>query len=142
MKTKMYSILVIFAVAFLFSSCSKYEEGGPMFSKKGALTKEWEFSKYEAYNDNDDHPSENHSDYEETLIFEKDGTFERTVDYGSGTSFDYEGKWEFVDDKKFVRIIYEGDNYSSGFTWRIYKLKKDELIFEENDGDLIEYKAS
>lgn len=140
MKKKALTLLFLFGGAIIFSSCSKYEEGGPLFSKKGTLTAEWEFDDYEAYNDNDDHQSVNHSDYEETLIFEKDGTYEREIEYGNN-SYDYEGKWEFFDDKKYIRVIYEGDNYSSGFTWRIYKLKNDELIFEEWDGDLITYTA-
>lgn len=140
MKTKTLTVLLLFASA-LITSCSKYEEGGPLFSKKGTLTKEWEFDDYDALNGNDDHPSENNSDYEETITFEKDGTFKREIDLGNSNSYDYEGKWEFRDDKKYIRVVYEGDGFSSGFTWRIYKLKKDELIFEEWDGDLITYSA-
>lgn len=141
MKTKALTILVLLAGVMVFSSCSKYEEGGPMFSKKGALAGEWEFDDYDPLVGT----VTISSTYEEELTIEKDGTFKNEITYGPGATEEWEGTWEFVDDKKFVRIVYEissgGSTSSGGTTWRIYKLKKDELIFQYSNGDLVTYTA-
>lgn len=147
MKTKLLSVFVLLAGALVFSSCSKYEEGGPFLgSKKGVLARDWEFDDYEAFvSDDEDHSSVNNNDYEEELTFEKDGTFDGEITLNSTTTVDVEGQWEFVDDQKFIRFVMEsssgGASFSSGETLKIIKLKKDELILEEADGDLITYTA-
>ncbi len=147
MKTKLLSVFVLLAGALVFSSCSKYEEGGPFLgSKKGILARDWEYDDYESMGD-ETHTSDQSGidDYEELITFDKDGGFEREVSYKmGGSSFDYDedGTWEFMDDKNFIRIVYEDNGGSpGGYYWKIIKLKKEELILENDFGGRITYVA-
>lgn len=97
MKHLKLSFVAVLAVLFVFSACSKYEEG-PAFSlltKKARITGEWQVDEVivngTALTELDD--------YAGTMTFEKDGTGSY-----SNAGVTSETEWEFSDDKEAVKV--------------------------------------
>ena len=121
--------LLIFILAFLFSSCKKYEEGPILstFPKKTRLTNYWH--KLDASGD---------IPIEGTHIhIQNDGYFEIISDSYSERMI---GTWEWGDNKEYITVetdeqesgsYYEGSS-SKTFTFQISKLKLTELIISGN----------
>ena len=137
---KLIAVAIGFAMAFSFSSCKKYEEGGmSLAGKKGRVVNVWqldsEFSNGKAETLDSDEKLE-------TLEFTKDNKFTWTS-YTDGVADDpaYKGEWEFNGNK--TAIGFKADNSCAiqypgcDLFWyiTILKLKKNEMWIGEPGGN-------
>ena len=107
-------VQALVVIAVLNTACGKYPEG-PGFSlrsKVGRLSGEWEVQEI----DGDD-------DYDLTLEFERDGSFEWSYD-----GYSYEGEWEWEDDKERIKI--ELDDLPYDVEFNILRLTNREMILK------------
>lgn len=133
MKTLKFTTLLL-ALAIVFGSTSCKYEDGPALSlrtKTSRIAREWNIEKY--VDANGIETTETDSPVYE---FDKDGNLKVTYTYlGTTTSFD--GKWEFVDSKKSVKITFDGDSE----TEEILRLTSKELWLKYSDGEETHFKA-
>lgn len=144
MKTRklVYPILLVLIV-FSFSYCKKYEEG-PTISvvpKNQRVANAWTL---EAKFKNGTEQQVSDVERKSTLTLTADGKAEGKYTDGS-FSYSGDGTWEFSEDKEEITIIitYSGFGMSGtdNKTYKILKLKSNELWLEyiDGDGDKIEY---
>lgn len=140
MNKKFFKITVLVITVLAFTSCSKYEEGGPLFSAKGAIVNEWEFDDFDKMSGTDkEHDSEMDgvSSYSEEMNIEKDGSFDYSIQivHDAGTvNSDGDGEWFLWDDNTRItfRTVNDGIVYTDSY--RIVRLKSNELILEDSYG--------
>ena len=141
MKGKILSLTAILSLVLIFTSCSKYEDGGPLGNPEKVIAADWVFDNFKALPGSDpDLPvaSTNTQNYTESLIIEANGDFSHDISFESnGTSFTalYTGQWYLFDDDTrihFMAIDDEGDIIPIDF--RIIRLKKDELVLQDESG--------
>jgi hypothetical protein len=134
---KNYVVLgaLVMGSLFVFSGCSKYEEG-PWLSvipAEDRIAGIWEVAI--VYDEDGDNVTDNWDGY--TWDFQEDGTTMMTVE-GPGFSITYDGEWTLVDDKETVR--YELNGFTAGLPWgseellEILRLKQDEFWFRDEKG--------
>lgn len=126
---KLRPVVFFAALLFVFSSCSKYEEG-PSFSlatKTSRLTGTWELVAV-------DDEAINSSNYSFEMVINKDGTCEEITTILS-VSNTVKAEWEWHDGKEEIRFIY--DNYINEV--EILRLTNDELWFENDDNHQLEF---
>ena len=140
-KTPQRLLLAATLVTVLnFQSCGKYEDG-PAFTlktKKSRLVRDWEVVKLSDASGNTIIPSIGGYTIEIDFEFDKDGDFKQTFTYSySDSSYTYsyadveKGEWEFSKDKEDLEMDFD---YGGTQDWKIMRLTKDELNFEDEDG--------
>lgn len=126
----------LFATALILvglSSCNKYPDGPAisLASKKARVENTWVIEK--AFRNGNDVTNE-YSVY--TLDLNKDGdaNLKATLDFGS---FTYQGEtngtWEFNSNKENIIFDYANNDFDN--TYRVLRLKKDELWLREIGGE-------
>ena len=136
MKTLRILSMAVLAATFVFSSCSKYEEG-PAFSllpKKTRLTGEWEVEKYVDANGEET----NASGDDATMQLNSDNTAELKMNF-FGTTAIVNGEWEFIDDKEGLRLTLDFNGNESVEESKILRLKNKELWLEDENGGETHY---
>lgn len=125
MKTLRIQLLSLLTLAFLVSSCKKYEDG-PVVSlvpKKDRVTNFWEVEK--AYENGDD-VTTSYEQYELDLRNDNSATLKARYEGGAGAVvFETDGTWEFQNKKADLYLDYENDEADE--TYIILRLTKDEL---------------
>ncbi|MCX7863119.1 MAG: hypothetical protein N2449_09020 [Bacteroidales bacterium] len=121
------------AVAFIFSSCGKYEDG-PAFSlasKKSRVVNVWQLDKSFHNGVEVQLSADDKDDYME---FTKDNKLKITW-VGQGQTYTVEGTWEFDDKKEnlITKITYMG--VTSVDTSKILRLKSNEMWLEYKNGN-------
>lgn len=131
-KLFIISIVAIFAL----SSCGKYDEG-PAFSlasKKSRVVNTWKLDKEFVNGNEQTLTADDKDDYTE---FTKDGKVKVTWVSGS-QSTTIEGTWEFDDSKEHLvtkfTFTYLGQSTTSTTSYKILRLKSNEMWLEEQDG--------
>ena len=122
-------------VAFNFSSC-KYEEGPKISlkSKTKRLTGDWDVKTLQG-----EPVAAEVTDY--IFTFEEDGdcsVYKKLVDDGITYESTAKGDWEWSDDKKTLYIEY--DQSTTGDTFNLLRLAKDEINATDVDGKLWEFR--
>lgn len=114
------NLLPVFLIAFVFTSCDKYDDGGnfSILTAKMRITNDWTSTSLVVQTG-----SVVYSSNEEVLSIKKDGTY-KTSGTVLGISYTEEGTWEFNDDK--TEISFKDDS-GDVTTWTITKLKNNEL---------------
>ena len=97
MKHLKLSFVVVSVILFMFTACSKYEDGPEftLLTKKARITGEWQVDEVVV---NGTALTE-FDDYAGTMTFEKDGTGSYS---NAGVTTEIE--WEFSDDKEAVKV--------------------------------------
>ena len=121
-------IIIFFATFFVFSSCSKYDDGPAisLASKISRLTGTWNLMEID--------DEELGDSYSFVLEINKDGTCKEITSILS-VSNTVEAEWEWSDNKEGIQFIY--GNYMEEV--EILRLTNDELWLEEEDGTQLEY---
>lgn len=141
MKGKILSLTAILSIVLIFTSCSKYEDGGPLGNPEKVIAADWAFDDFKALPGTEpDLPvaSANTENYSEDLIIEENGDFSHTISFESnGTEFteEFNGQWYLFDDETrihFMAIDDEGDIIPVDY--RIIRLKKGELVLQSESG--------
>lgn len=133
MKTVKFLSIALLAVAFVFGSCNKYEEG-PAFSlrtKKARLAGVWEVEKFVSKEGETSYPS---SDDNGTIEYTKDNVVKTTFEV-FGFDIVISGEWEFIKDKEWLRVKTEINGETMVEESKILRLKNDELWLEDEEGD-------
>ncbi|HLW30428.1 MAG TPA: hypothetical protein VKX29_06195 [Brumimicrobium sp.] len=125
MKTAKLFTVVLLGLAFVFTSCKKYEDGPAvsLLPKKARLTGTWTPVKSI---DGDGSVSE-YSDEEVNMVFKKDGTYINRI-----TPIMFEGKWEFNGDKTKI-ILSNTGTLQIGKEQTILRLTNNELWLKDGD---------
>ncbi|MBN2682325.1 MAG: hypothetical protein JXR58_07435 [Bacteroidales bacterium] len=121
-------LLVLAVIAFVFASCSKYEEGPSISlkSKKSRLAKEWKLvSLYDANGD------------EQSVVPDWENNYTKGGDYSTKVyGIEQNGTWEFDGDVN-LKITYElsggGATFKSYENYEIIRLASDELWLKDNN---------
>ncbi len=138
MKPLLLNLTKVLAISLiLFTSCKKYPEG-PVISletRKARVANNWKVEK--ALEDGVDKTS----DYDGvTLLFDKKGNASITVTSQvlGGAGLTMQGKWEFFDSDKKLRLIMDSGNNSSDITeFTILKLKEKSMWLKLEDSGTI-----
>ncbi len=133
----MKTSLIFSLVVLIFVSCGKYEDG-PMFSlasKKSRVVNVWRLDR-EFVNGSEVTLTAN--DKDDYFELKKDGSATYTIVSGnSSTSFS--GGWKFDDSKEHlilsVTVSVFGQTTTSETTYKILRLKSNEMWLEEVDGN-------
>lgn len=138
-KTKllMKKLLIISVVAiFALSSCGKYDDG-PEFSlasKKSRVVNTWKLDREFVNGNERTLTADDKDDYTE---FTKDGKVKVTWVSGS-QSTTIEGTWEFDSSKEHLVVkisnTYFGQTMTTTTSYKILRLKSNEMWLEEQDG--------
>lgn len=124
MKTRHILLVVGALIAANFTNCGKYDDGPGMSlrTKKARITNTWRFDKVISSTG-----STVTSQYDDiTMEFRRNGEYQEEQPNYVST-----GKWEFVEDKEQIRIIYNNPTTPGKLTIR--RLTGNEFWFENGD---------
>src|SRR6056297_3170866 len=148
MKKVMSLAALFLGFVFIFSACSKYEEG-PMISFKSKADRvEGNYIVEEVYKNGqlDEDMTEEQESYEYELNADGTGTITGSADWeGATISVDGQLEWEFNDDKTVIQMRTENPFTEEWEDWEDYTILKleDEVMWLEHyndDDDLIEWR--
>ena len=133
MKNNFKFFLAILSVAFILTSCKKYDEG-PAFSlmtKKARISGEWRVEQ-EISSSGDVQLVQS----QEVLVINKSGSFEIVDDFKT----EIIGTWDFIKDKEYVAFTYKDDEGVNNIVeYKIIRLKSRELWLKDDQGKQYNY---
>jgi hypothetical protein len=147
MKKVMSLAALFLGFVFIFSACSKYEEGPLISFKSKADRVEGDYIINEVYKNGqyDEDMTEEQDSYEYELNADGTGKIIGSGELGGTTiSFDGQLEWKFSDDKTVITMRTENPFSEEWEDWEDYTILKleDEVMwleFYNDQDDLIEY---
>lgn len=124
----MKSILLNLGIVLLFVSCSKYPDGPgvSLLTRKSRMVNHWELETATAN-------GESWTPYFPLKEMElRDDNSQTTTFRTLNVPTVLDGKWEFEQQKEHLKLTF---NNGTIYTYRIFKLKKDELRLEARSND-------
>ena len=142
---KLKTYFAIFLIAFIFTSCEKYAEGGAVKKSDKRIIGAWTFSSY-LRNGTNETDLVYISNLKET--YTDGGVYSRSYNLLDGTPFSEDGSWSFASDNLSVNIsnvsslgeFSAANSTLSASSYTIKKLTKDEYWYTfDNGGDTHEF---